>query len=116
MPKPKLFSKKIFYVNSKLWFFLFFIGVFFTLGYSITKKIYISTIFPSIYNQENLNKSALGKNLQVIKKNIKEWNHEKPIQWKNNKSQNQEKNQIYDLDKDNKLPKKTDKLYFGLIF
>ena len=43
--------------HSKFWFWPFLAGGFFGLGYSITKNIYISKIYPESAKQENFNQS-----------------------------------------------------------
>ena len=70
MKKQNLYSKKNFYLNSKFWFWPFFAGGFFCLGYSITKNIFTEQSTHKQLNDVNKNLvfSDLEKNNEI--KNI----------------------------------------------
>ena len=61
MAKLKSNSQKSLISYSKFWFWPLFAGGFFGLGYSITKNIYMSKIFPHKTNQEKLNHRLKNK-------------------------------------------------------
>tara|TARA_Y100001968_G_C19008832_1_gene549526 strand:+ start:88 stop:474 length:387 start_codon:yes stop_codon:yes gene_type:complete len=55
MSQKKLKSSNSFILDSKIWFWPFFTGAFFGLGYSITKEIYSTKIFAEKSTQEKFN-------------------------------------------------------------
>tara|TARA_Y100001968_G_scaffold143095_1_gene130755 strand:- start:948 stop:1409 length:462 start_codon:yes stop_codon:yes gene_type:complete len=81
MRGKKLSTKKIFNLPSNLWFWPFLASVFYWIGYSITKNIYLSTIPTKIkFNQFQANKEfPFHKNPSLEgslkKSNIKDKSH-----------------------------------------
>ena len=65
MPEQKFKSGKIYKLQSKFWFWPFFLGGFFGLGYSITKTIFLSKIISKQATQLNSNKLRENEISQV---------------------------------------------------
>ena len=63
--KRSLNLKKIFTLKSKLWFWPLFVGGCFSIGYSITKSIYISEIFTEERIKLNFNESFKNNNNEI---------------------------------------------------
>ena len=61
MQKRKLSSKKIFDLKARFWFWTFWAGVFFGLGYSITNNIFLSSSVSDQSNKQNLHRLKSNK-------------------------------------------------------
>ena len=89
--EEKLNSKKSFNLNSNFWFFTLFVGVFFWIGYSITKNIYLS----KFHSKTRVNKLNTNKEFPEVKNLFAQGNHKK-----------QHERQTTDSEKDTRIMKK----------